>query len=153
MASDDLPVPIRGLYMDDFKRRIDFVLAYKLPPPELDPMRSSSKLGTPTRHADPPAPSSGSADGGKADAQAIELTPLNAGAEPEASNAEARKHKEHIDRRRFFEENLRRTGIQLEYSDSQVRILIRSFSYNTRTATRTHLEHTVYIEFPFYQND
>ena len=116
MASDDLPAPIRGLYMDDFKRRIDFVLAYKLPPPELDPMRS--KLGTPVKSADPPATSSGNAGGGKADAQAIELTPLtNAG---ESSNPEARKHKEHIQRRHFFEENLRRTGVQLEYSDSQV---------------------------------
>ena len=125
MASDDLPAAIHGLYMDDFKRRIDFVLAYKLPPPELDPIRS--KLGTPVKRADPPATSSADAGGGKTDAQAIELTPLtNAGGS--SNDAEARKHKEHIQRREFFEENLRRTGIQLEYSDSQVCFVIGTYS-------------------------
>lgn len=166
MAKEELPATIRGLYMDDFKRRIDFVLAYALPPPELDPMRTST--GTPVKSADPPAASSGGPDCAKTDAQAIELTPLTGGAgEPSATSPKSDPpgffskvfccHKEtnvqsgadaltkHINRRRFFEANLRRVGIQLEYSDSQVCSDDRHYSYVYCTTYILHSVHTMYL--------
>ena len=88
MANEDVPATIRGLYMDDFKRRIDFVLAYTLPPPELDPMRTNA--GTPVKRPEQPAPSSSAANDGASGTHAIELQPLwNAGGSASATNPNA----------------------------------------------------------------